>query len=65
MIKYGDYTATKDGKQITVQVQPPCISSNREYEYIYNSLIAYDKGKTTDKMQIVESETEIKIIYHR
>ena len=53
-------------KEIIVNVIPPCISWNREAEYIDATERAYAKGKLADNMKIVrETETEIEINYYR
>ena len=66
MIKWGEYTINKNNRTVSVNVEPPCISANREYEYIYNTLSAYDKNALTEKMKITtETETEITITYYR
>lgn len=53
-------------KEILVNVIPPCISWNREAEYINVTERAYAKGALADNMKIVsETETTVEINYYR
>ena len=51
---------------ITVEVQPGCISSNREAGYVLDAQRHYMFGKLTDKIEVVyEDDDSAKLIYHR
>lgn len=53
-------------KEIIVHVIPPCISWNREAEYIDATERAYASGKLADNMKIArETGTTVEIIYYR
>lgn len=66
MLKYGDYTIKSvNNKTVSVQVNPPCISSNREYQYIFEALKAYQNNSLAENMQLVENAENIVIIYNR
>ena len=53
-------------KEIIVNVIPPCISWNREAEYIIATERAYAKGALADNMKIIgETETAVEINYYR
>ena len=53
-------------KEIIVNVIPPCISWNREAEYISATERAYAKGKLADNMKIArETEATVEINYYR
>lgn len=51
---------------ITVEVQPGCISSNREASYILDAKRRYMFGTLTSKDEVVyEDDDSAKLIYHR
>ena len=51
---------------ITVEVQPGCISSNREVSYILDAQRRYMFGKLTSKDKVIyEDDDSAKLIYHR
>lgn len=53
-------------KKIVVLVSPPCISENREYEYIRNAIAAYKAGELSKKVEIrEETDDTVTLIYHR
>lgn len=53
-------------KKIYVNVEPPCISWNREMQYIREVQRAYEEGRLAQNMKIeLETDEEVVIRYNR
>ena len=53
-------------KEIIVVVDPPCISPNREIQYIDETVRAYMHGRLAPNMRVVEDTPKrVEIIYRR
>lgn len=53
-------------KNIYVEVAPPCVSANRELQYVMMVELAYNRGQLAPNMTIIEeTESHVTIRYNR